>query len=157
MVGACLRNASAVARWLAPRVRDGASVVVVPAGERWPDDTLRPAAEDLWGAGAVLSALVDLVEDGTGEPDRPDATGGPGPALTSPEARLAIAAWRGAAVPGDLVDCAGGQELIEVGFGADVDIAAEHDVSAVVPVLVGESFRPAGDDAPAPRLRRVGP
>lgn len=32
VVGACLRNAAAVARWLAPEVAGGASVVVVPAG-----------------------------------------------------------------------------------------------------------------------------
>ena len=140
VVGACLRNAGAVARWLAPKVADGASVVVVPAGERWNDDTLRPAAEDLWGAGAVLAALDQEAE-----------------ADASPEARMAIAAWRAAVLPLDLLHCAGGRELTEAGFVADVEIAAQHDVSEVVPVLVGESFRAAADLVPpSPRLRRVG-
>lgn len=142
VVGACLRNASAVAQWLAPKVADGTSVVVVPAGERWYDDTLRPAVEDLWGAGAVVSALVDLLE---------------APALTSPEARTAVAAWRAAVLPGDLLNSAGGVELAEAGFIADVEISARVDVSDVVPVLVGESFRDATAlPPPGPRLRRVG-
>ena len=42
VVGASLRNASAVAGWLCDR--EGA-VTGVAAGERWPDDTLRPAVE----------------------------------------------------------------------------------------------------------------
>ena len=105
-------------------------VAVVPAGERWPDGSLRPAAEDLWGAGAVLAALEE-----------------PG---FSPESRLARAAFR--AVAGDafassgpsLLDelnaCAGGQELIGKGFAADVAVAAGHGLSEVVPVLVDGAF-----------------
>ena len=139
VVGACLRNAGAVARWLAPKVADGASVVVVPAGERWYDDSLRPAVEDLWGAGAVLAGLVGDDE------------------VASPEARMAVAAWLAVRLPGDLLGSASGIELAEVGFAADAEIAAQHDVSEVVPVLVGESFRDVTGLLPpaAPRLRRV--
>lgn len=138
VLGACLRNAPAVARWLAPRVAEGASVVVVPAGERWADDTLRPAVEDLWGAGAVLESLQVL-----GSED------------LSPEARVALAAWQGVSLPEDLHDCASGRELVEAGFAADVEIAAAHDVSEVVPLLQGESFRDAMRATTPPRLRRV--
>ena len=74
VVGACLRNATATARWLSAR---RTPVAVVAAGERWSDGTLRPAVEDLWGAGAVIAGLVDL-----------GATG------LSPEARMAELAYR---------------------------------------------------------------
>ncbi len=120
VVGASLRNARAVARWLADR--DG-PVAVVAAGERWPDGSLRPAVEDLWGAGAVLAGLVDL-----------------GATSLSPEARVAERAYRAAVLPDDLVGCASGQELVDAGFGADVDVAAELDATDVVPVLVGDAF-----------------
>lgn len=55
-VGACLRNATVVAAWICSR--RPAIVTVIAAGERWSDVSLRPAAEDLLGAGAVISALV---------------------------------------------------------------------------------------------------
>jgi 2-phosphosulfolactate phosphatase len=125
VVGACLRNRSAVALRLSEALSRGETVVVVAAGERWPDGSLRPAAEDLWGAGAVLAALVDL-----------GATG------LSPEARLAVDAYRAVEedLPAAVLGCASGIELAEGGFGGDVDMAAELDVTDVVPVLEGGEF-----------------
>jgi 2-phosphosulfolactate phosphatase len=124
VVGASLRNAAAVGRWLAGH---GGRVAVVAAGERWPDGSLRPAAEDLWGAGAVLAGL-----------SAGDA---------SPEACLTVAAYD--AVRADLgralADCAGGRELVTNGFARDVEIAAACDVSDVVPVLHGDAFVDAGE------------
>jgi 2-phosphosulfolactate phosphatase len=59
VVAACLRNARAVAAWLSERYRHADEPVsVIAAGERWPDGSLRPALEDLLGAGALLAALA---------------------------------------------------------------------------------------------------
>lgn len=125
VLAGCLRNAAAVATWLAPRLTEGASLVVVPAGERWPDGSLRPAAEDLWGAGAILHTLVER-----------GCTG------LSPEARLAAASYAAVAprVTEELRACASGVELIERGFGSDVDSAARTDESPAVPVLADGAF-----------------
>ena len=127
-VAACLRNAESVADWVERRFPHPARVAVVAAGERWPDDSLRPAVEDLWGAGAVLAALA--------------AHGRPG---FSPEAQAARAAYEAVApdLSAALHACAGGQELAAIGFGADVDVAAEVGVSAVVPVLRDGVFEDA--------------
>lgn len=126
VVAASLRNAGAVARWLAPRVHAGARVGVVAAGERWPDGSLRPAIEDLWGAGAVLGALARLVAPASGADS-----------MLSPEARMAQVAYDAIAVdvPGALADCASGRELLDGGFGDDVALAAAVDVADVVPLL----------------------
>jgi 2-phosphosulfolactate phosphatase len=122
VVGACLRNRTAVAVHL----HGAGRVAVVAAGERWPDGSLRPCAEDLWGAGAVLAALVDLGVDDL-----------------SPEARLAEAAYRAVEpdLPAALAACAGGLELEAIGFGADVEVAARTDVTEVVPLLGDDGFR----------------
>ena len=126
-----LRNATAVARWLGPYLEEGRPVAVIAAGERWPDGSLRPAVEDLWGAGAVLDALV---------------TGVPGD-VTSPEAELAAQAFRAATphLARAMEQCASGRELLGLGFADDVSLAAELDVSNVVPVLVDGEFRDLGD------------
>lgn len=128
VVGASLRNRTAVARWLAPDLADGATLAVVPAGERWPDGSLRPAVEDLWGAGAVLDALPSHTAD-----------------LLSPEAGHAVASYR--AVAGDvaaaLESCASGQELVGIGFGSDVSAAADVDADNVVAMLTADGFTAA--------------
>ncbi|WP_430782576.1 2-phosphosulfolactate phosphatase [Actinoplanes sp. G11-F43] len=110
------------------------TVAVIPAGERWLEDgSLRPAAEDLWGAGAFIAGLVDE-----------------GVCGLSPEAQATVAAYRQAAtdIPTALHDCAGGRELTAFGFPEDVAIAAELNSSDVVPLLTGDSFRPAAARGP---------
>ena len=111
----CLRNAGAVAARARALAGPG-DIGLIPAGERWPGDTLRPAIEDLIGAGAIIDAL--------------------GGAMTA-EARVACDAWRSAAPNLDAVirDCLSGRELIERGFAIDVDLALQSEVSAVAPVL----------------------
>jgi len=125
-VGASLRNARAVAEWIAQNHVEGSSVAVIAAGERWPDGTLRPAVEDVWGAGAVLSELGRL---------RPELA-------MSPEAEMAVTAWRAVRehVAASLEQCASGQELIAMGCASDVAVASEVGQSPSVPVLVGDMF-----------------
>jgi 2-phosphosulfolactate phosphatase len=140
VIGAALRNRFAVARWIAELIAAQAAagtpegnrpppIAVLAAGERWPDGSLRPAVEDLWGAGAVIAALSEL---GIGD--------------QSPEAWTAEAAFRGVeeSLAAELAGCASGQELAMVGFADDVAIAAELDSSHCVPVLIGERFLNAG-------------
>jgi 2-phosphosulfolactate phosphatase len=112
----CLRNAAATAG--ACRA-EGGTVAIVAAGERWRHDgamteSLRPAVEDLVGAGAILAALV--------------------PTNPSPEAVAAMAAFH-AAMPnlgGFLATCTSGKELCGQGFAADVGLAAQLDASQTV-------------------------
>jgi 2-phosphosulfolactate phosphatase len=124
-----LRNAEAIAAWLTGIYRpDGATVAVIAAGERWPDGGLRPAVEDLWGAGAVVSALQCA-----------------GWQSASPEAAAAAVAFEQSrdALAGGLTACASGAELVSMGFGADIQIAAELNVSRSVPLLGEAAFAQA--------------
>lgn len=113
VIAGCLRNASAVARFLAARA---GAVGIVAAGEHWPDGSLRPALEDLLGAGAIASAL--------------------GGGLTA-DAEAARDAFEGArsGLAERLAACRSGRELIDRGYRGDVTCAAEHDVGRAVPLL----------------------
>jgi len=115
----CLRNAGAVAR---AAQNAGRSIVVIPAGERWPDGTLRPAFEDLMGAGAIIGRLAGR---------------------RSPEARAAEAAFAqlGAELSPCLAQCISGKELIEQGFDEDVRLASVLDASDNVPLLVDGAYK----------------
>jgi 2-phosphosulfolactate phosphatase len=118
VLAGCLRNAAAVAEVAASL---GSTFSVCPAGERWPDDSLRPAVEDWLGAGAILRLL---------------------PGTKSPEARAAIATFE--AAHGDLREVirtsSSGRELIERGYGSDVEFAADWDISSAVPRLERGAF-----------------
>ena len=121
VLAGCLRNASAVGRAC---VELGTSIAVIAAGERWSDERgLRPAFEDLIGAGAILKALHA--------------------ASYAPEALAAIGAFDAArhALADNLAGCASGRELIERGFPEDVAIASEIDSSGHVPVLIDGVYR----------------
>lgn len=126
VVGACFRNARAVADWIA-REHDAetSTIAVIAAGERWSDGSLRPAVEDLWGAGAVLAALEDHDWPGL-----------------SPEAAMAADAYRLVVgrEAGHLRACASGQELIARGFADDVEVAAEIGQGWSVPILSDRGF-----------------
>ncbi|MFI7059502.1 2-phosphosulfolactate phosphatase [Kribbella sp. NPDC050124] len=119
VIAVSLRNRQAAADWVNERRAEDPElkVVAIAAGERWKDGSLRPAVEDLWGAGGFLSAL--------------------GREGMSPEARAAAAAYEdvASALPSVLHECAGGRELTQYGFPQDVAIAAEVDSSNSVPVL----------------------
>lgn len=129
VVAGCLRNRAAVGRRLAGQGHGTPDrpVAVIAAGERWPDGGLRPALEDLLGAGAVVTALASY---------------GAGP--LSPEAEAARACFTATGdVARAVAACASGLELIRGGFAEDVEIATELDASEVVPALTEGAF---GDD-----------
>jgi 2-phosphosulfolactate phosphatase len=116
VIAGCIRNAPAVAR--AARAF-GRRVSVIAAGERWPNGALRPAIEDLVGAGAIIASLGDSL---------------------SPEATAAVRAFNGMDVATLLADCASGRELAKAGFRDDVEAAAMLDASQSVPVLENGAF-----------------
>jgi 2-phosphosulfolactate phosphatase len=119
VVAGCLRNAGAVAAWVR---QHGGRVVVIAAGERWRDGSMRVGVEDLLGAGAILDGL---------------------PAATlTPEALVAAAAFRAARphLAVSLAECTSGQELRARGWAEDVKWAAALDASASVPVLADGAF-----------------
>ena len=64
------------------------------------------------------------------------------PGTSSPEAEMAIATFARFRqnLGGALFRCGSGKELVERGFALDVELAAEYDVSRVVPMLTRGQF-----------------
>lgn len=114
----CLRNAAAVAQAASSL---GSTIAVIAAGERRTDNGLRPAIEDLLGAGSIIQCLS---------------------AQPSADAEAARAAWRALRSRiGEVIrESQSGRELIEAGYAGDVDIATETDASGTVPWLQGEAY-----------------
>ena len=127
VLAGCLRNATAVARWLQDHGFGTADrpVTVIAAGERWPGGELRPALEDLLGAAAIIAAF----DEGHARSPEASATEAVWPAHQHRAAEL-------------LRDCYSGRELLERGFAADVALAADHDAQPTVPILTDGAFRP---------------
>jgi 2-phosphosulfolactate phosphatase len=123
VLAGCLRNAPAVGDWLA---ESGGSIGVLASGERWNGATgpLRPALEDWLGAGAIVAAA-----DPAGQTSSPDALAAAG-SFRAVHERLGWA----------LAESTSGQELTARGWDADVRAAAEHGVSACVPLLDDACF-----------------
>jgi 2-phosphosulfolactate phosphatase len=125
VIAACLRNARAAARAAQTL---GEPILVVPAGERWLEaggggmtELMRPALEDLLGAGAVISHLNGR---------------------RSPEAAAAAAVYEGL-LPNLLeimMECSSGRELVARQREADVRYSAELDASQAAPVLVEGAY-----------------
>ncbi len=114
----CIRNAKAVAEFA---MSAGKKISVIPAGEKWPDGSLRPALEDIAGAGAIINCLKGEL---------------------SPESRAALAVYK--CIETELKEqirkCNSGLELTERGFENDIDLAAELNVSHCVPGLVAGAY-----------------
>jgi 2-phosphosulfolactate phosphatase len=114
----CLRNARAVA---IAAEQIGRRVSVIPAGEKWPDGGSRPAIEDLIGAGAIISYLSGK---------------------RSPEAEIAVAAFTSAQshLLQVLQQCGSGREMIDIGFGSDIDLAVALNQSNCAPFLRDSAY-----------------
>jgi 2-phosphosulfolactate phosphatase len=126
VLAGCLRNATAIARWLEHHGygTPHRPAVIIAAGERWPAGELRPALEDLLGAGAIIAALTPA-------------------SARSPEAAAAEALWRACQHQAGefLGNCLSGQELAAAGYATDITLAADHDAQVTVPLLTGTAFR----------------
>ena len=130
ILAGCLRNATAVANRAASLASGRGAIAVIASGERWYTATgpLRPATEDLLGAGAVLHAL--------------DPSAAVRQPCCSPEAAAARAAFASARYR--LVEhvsrSTSGRELLAQGWADDVGMSAALDVSTTTPLFKNGAF-----------------
>lgn len=115
---ACLRNLTATARACEKYPR----ILVIPAGEKWPDNSLRPALEDLVAAGGLISRLRNR--------------------QLSAEARAAQTVYQNLTLA-ELADCGSARELTRRGFAADVALCLQEDVSDFACQLQDDFFTSA--------------
>ncbi|MBI3236129.1 MAG: 2-phosphosulfolactate phosphatase [Chlamydiales bacterium] len=110
----CFRNSQYLAELL--EQEKYFPVLFVAAGERFPNNTLRPSIEDYWGVGSILSSL-------NGQ--------------KTIEAECAVTAFKASAddLTKNLIICESGQELIAGGYAQDVALAAEYNSSNQLPTL----------------------
>ena len=122
VIAGCLRNAQLVAKKAESL---GEKIAVIAAGESWgyEEGHLRPAFEDLIGAGAILGYLQQSRS-------------------LSPEAMAAVGAFNivSAKIEKSLMDCSSGRELREKGFEDDIRVAAQYNASHTVPMIVDGAF-----------------
>ena len=119
VLAGCFRNCRAVAR---SAMKGGRKIGVVPAGERWEDNSLRPCFEDLAGAGAIINHL-----EGT----------------LSPEAEVAKLIFENCkdSLAEKLRNCGSGKEKRAKNEARDIDLSADLDVSECVPFYSDGVYR----------------
>jgi 2-phosphosulfolactate phosphatase len=95
---------------------------VILDGERWLEGSLRPAVDELLGAGAMIHHLTWHC---------------------SPEAQVARDAFRSAAhdLTRSIRDSISGRKFVGRGFLRGVDMALEVDVSECAPLLRNDAYR----------------
>lgn len=100
----------------------GRKIAIIAAGERWPNNTLRVAYEDLVGAGAIIYEIN---------------------ATKSVESNFALLAFKNSLENNfkDLINCATSIELSQYGYAGDVEIALQYNVSNVAPILQEQYFK----------------
>jgi 2-phosphosulfolactate phosphatase len=119
VLAGCLRNAQAIGEAAS---NHGRTTAVIAAGERWEQgDSLRPAVEDLVGAGAIIRMI---------------------PGSKSPESQTAVAAFEsiGNRITEFLMQTSSGKELRSLGYEVDVALSSELDVTSTVPVLKERAY-----------------
>lgn len=114
----CLRNSKSVAEYA---MTIGKKISIIAAGERWKDKTLRPAFEDLLGAGSIINYLKGEV---------------------SPESKIGLSVFLTLQnnLKEELKKCISGKELIAGDLENDIELASEFNSSNCVPCLVNKAY-----------------
>lgn len=115
---ACFRNYKTVAEYINSI---SSNVVVIPAGEKWQNGSVRFAIEDYLGAGALISELYGELS---------------AEAIAAKRLFLTLKPELKDIISGSI----SGRELIEKGFPEDVDIATELNAGSTMPILLKDCY-----------------